>query len=153
MQLPMKESEVTEKVSTETAGLSEAKSLFRKHWESYKQFGRKSVEEAWHCGNALREVRKEAKHGEWGKSLESLDISQSTADRLIRLSKNYDDVTQLGEFTSVDQALRALGPARRKPKEPAKKVEPKVETKRGGPIRREGGSHRRQRHSAASRQQ
>ena len=128
-----KESEVTDTVSTENPRLSEAQSRFLKHWELYSQFRRKSVGEAWHCGNALREVREEAKHGEWGKSLKSLDISQSTADRLIRLSKNYDDVTQLGEFTSVNQALKAMAPARPRRKEPAKEVEPDVETKGEAP--------------------
>ena len=127
-----KESEVQESVveteNSEDAGSTPAQIRALKHWESYKQYCRKSVVEAWKCGGALCEVREEAKHGEWEKWLKSKGISQSTADRLRRLSKNYDS-TQIEEFDSVDQALKALA-ARSKRKKAGKKFEPEMETRR-----------------------
>lgn len=112
-----------ETVNTENADLREAQSRFLKHWESYKQYGRKTTVEGWHCGGALEEVCKNSPHGEWGKWLESHGITRSTADRLRLLSKSYD-IHQVGEFDSVDQALAASS----KRKKAGKKVEPEVKT-------------------------
>ena len=123
-------SKAMETTTTENASRSDAESRAIKYWELHNKYGglqsnygRKSLEEGWKCGGALDEVQEELPHGDWGKWLKSNGISQSTADRLRRLSKSYD-ITQLGEFTSVDQALRAI-PKRRKP---AKKLEPEGKT-------------------------
>ena len=123
-----------ETVITENAGLSEPESQALKYWESYLQscsktvqLSRRSVVEAWYCGRAFQEVFKGRSRGGWGPWLESKGISKRTADRFRQLSKYYDDVGQLGEFTSVDQALSA---ARSKRKGPVEEVKPEVETER-----------------------
>ena len=81
--------------------------------------------EAWRCGVAFEEVFKELPPGEWEPWLKSKGISKSTADRLRLLANSYDNVRQVDEFTSVDQALRA---ARSKRKGPVEEVKPEVET-------------------------
>ena len=122
-----KKPEVTSTTNTESDGPNEAKGRALKRWKSYNQYGRKTTVEGWYCGGDLEEVFQGLGPGEWGDWLESVGITRSTADRLRLLSRSYD-LAQVEEFTSVDQALKALA-ARSKRKKAPGKVEPKVETK------------------------
>ena len=112
----------------ETSSLSDAQDRALKHWESANRFFRNTIKEVWECGRALCEVKKELPHGKWGEWLKSAGIPTSTAHRWMKLSEQYDEISQIGKFNSVDQALKAWQPARSKRKEPAKKFEPEVET-------------------------
>ena len=138
--------EVTSTANTENAGLSDAESRALNCWESYKNYCRRTVVEAWKCGRAFQEVFKGLSRGAWGPWLDSKGINKSTADRLRLLFRSYGDIPQLDEFASVDQALSA---ARSKRKGPVEEVTRGGDRERGF-IRNHRGSRRRQRHSAAS---
>ena len=121
----MEDTGEVEMKNPEDPGLSEAKDRALKYWDSARQYRRKTMKEAWHCGRALCEVRGKLPHGEWREWLESVGIPKSTAYLWMRFSKNCE-LSKIGQFNSMNQALKALQPA---PKEPARKVEPDVETK------------------------
>lgn len=111
------------KDNTENAPLSEAQNRTLKHWKSYNLYRRKGTVEGWHCGGAMEEVFQELPHGRWGDWLESVGISRSTADRLRQLSKSYD-ITQIEQFDSVDEALKAI----RKRKKPDVKTQGEIKS-------------------------
>ena len=62
---------------------------------------------AWHCGNALAQVKEIKAHGEFGPWLAKIGISNSRAHRYMRLASEYQ-IHQLGEFDTPHQALIAL---------------------------------------------
>ena len=62
---------------------------------------------AWHCGNALAQVKGSKKHGEFIPWLKNIGISNSRAHRYMRLASEYE-IHQLGEFDTPHEALRAL---------------------------------------------
>ena len=127
MEAQEQESGALETVNTENADLSEAQSRAIGHWESAHEYRRKTIKEAWNCGQALCEVKEKLPRGEWRKWLESVGIPKSTAYLWIRFSNNCK-LSKIGQFNSVNQALKALPPDGSKRKEP-EEVEPDVETK------------------------
>ena len=62
---------------------------------------------AWHCGNALAQVKEIKAHGEFIPWLKKMGISNSRAHRYMRLASEYQ-IHQLGEFDTPHQALLAL---------------------------------------------
>ena len=62
---------------------------------------------AWHCGNALAQVKEIKAHGEFIPWLKNIGISNSRAHRYMRLASEYQ-IHQLGEFDTPHQALLAL---------------------------------------------
>ena len=98
--------EVTETVISENTDLGSDQSQVAEHFDLYQRFGQRALVAGWRCGGTLCEARKKTKRGEWGKLLKSVGISKSTADRFMELSRYYDDITELEEFVSLDQALR-----------------------------------------------
>ena len=125
MEAQEQESGAFETVNTENADLSEAQNRAIGHWDSAHQYRRKTIIEAWNCGQALSEVQEKLPRGEWRKWLESVRIPKSTAYLWMRFSKNYE-LSKIGHFNSVNQALKALPPDGSKRKE---EVEPDVEKK------------------------
>ena len=119
----------SEKIETkaENSSLSDAQDRALKHWNAVKQYRTRGIEEAWECGRALCEVKRELPHGGFRKWLKSVGITKSKAHRWMRFSEHYQ-LSQIGTFNSVDQALKDIQSAREKLKEPAKEVEPDVET-------------------------
>ena len=101
--------------------LREAQDRAVKHWKSSGRLARRTLEEAWRCGQALAEVREKLPHGGWMAWLHDVDIRHETVRRLIRLSEAYE-IPQLGEFGSVSEALKGLPPARRKQSDPGAPV-------------------------------
>ena len=81
-------------------------------WHSYR---RRTVEDAWKLGVALRRVRQAAFHGEWLPWLASIDMSHDTAKRMMKLAKEYPQIVQIALFESVDSALKALPKPEPKP--------------------------------------
>ena len=81
-------------------------------WHSYR---RRTVEDAWKLGVALRRVRQAAFHGEWLPWLASIDMSHDTAKRMMKLAKEYPQIVQIALFESVDSALKALPKPKPKP--------------------------------------
>ena len=77
-------------------------------YQDYRQFGRRSVESAWKCGEYLFEVRKDSERGAWMPWLEASQISKSNAYRFINLYEGYENCSQLGKFQTVDEALANL---------------------------------------------
>ena len=105
----------------EDPDLREAQNRAIQYWESAHQFRRRTLEEAWKCGQALAVVRNQLSRGEWMPWLDEVGITHDTASRWIRLAARYES-SQLADFGSVDQALKALPPARRKRKRPDRGV-------------------------------
>ena len=101
----------------EDPDLREAQDRAIQYWESAHQFRRRTLEEAWKCGQALAVVKNELSRGEWMPWLDEVGITHDTASRWIRLAAHYES-SQLADFGSVDQALKSLPPARRKRKRP-----------------------------------
>ena len=93
--------------------VTEAQERAIKYWRSAHHFRRRTLEEAWKCGQALAVVKNELSRGEWMPWLYKVGITHDTARRWIRLSAHYQS-PQLADFGSVDQALRAMPPARPK---------------------------------------
>ena len=60
----------------------------------------------WHAGTALVEIKASRPRGSWLSWLASEGVAESTAYRLIELTKYK--TSQLGKFDSVDAALKAL---------------------------------------------
>ena len=54
------------------------------------------------------EVKEERGHGGWGDWLAAEDIAERTSHRLIELAKRATQTRQLGEFGSVEEALKSL---------------------------------------------
>ena len=75
-----------------------------------ERYGRLSVEHAWQAGVALDKVKRQAGHGNYRDWLAWKKISKSTAHRFVTLARGYGEMSQLGTFESVAEALRALGP-------------------------------------------
>ncbi len=121
----------------ENSDLSDAQSRAIEHWKSANRFFRNTIKEVWECGRALCEVKKELPHGKWGEWLKSAGIPTSTAHRWMKLSEQYDEISQIGKFNSVDQALKAWQPARSKRKEPAREVEPDVAEGKASSVQQE----------------
>ena len=82
----------------------------------FLQLARRTVEQAWECGRLLTELKEVMEHGAWLPWLEKNKISQRTAHRLMQLHLEYQ-ISQLGEFGSVDAALKAI-PKPQKEEEP-----------------------------------
>lgn len=62
---------------------------------------------AWHCGNALAQVKEIKAHGEFGPWLAKIGISTSGAARYMTLAREYE-ISQLGKYGNVHQAILAL---------------------------------------------
>ena len=114
----MEQHEVTEMHNAKNLVMIDAQQRAIEHWESARQFRRHTLEEVWKCGQALAEVKVGLPHGEWMPWLKSVGIAKSTAHRWIRFSTQCE-MSQIETFGSVDAALKALPPARRKLKESA----------------------------------
>ena len=67
-----------------------------------------------------RPKEEEMQHGEWLSYLDEIDISRETARRFMRLADSYQ-IPQLGEFGSVDAALKSLPPATASRNRPSRK--------------------------------
>ena len=68
----------------------------------------RTVEAAWHCGEALEAVKRSRRHGEWLPWLASVGIAERTAQRCMRLRRQFPQIRQLDGFASVGAALKAL---------------------------------------------
>ncbi len=100
-----------------------------KHFRSAHRYRRRSLEEAWTCGQALAVVKNELSRGGWMPWLDEVGITHDTASRWIRLAAHYG-ISQLAEFGSVDAALKRMPPARlkrEKPLEPGNNEPPEPE--------------------------
>ena len=89
--------------------LSPAWKRVEEHYGAAFRFGRRAIEEAWHCGDALIAAKGETKHGEWLPALKAVGISHTTADRLIMLRSRFAEIAQLVQFESVSAALKPQG--------------------------------------------
>lgn len=82
----------------------------KKHAAVFKTYYRRTVEEAWELGRALREAKGQVRHGQWIPWLRvEIGLSPRTAQRLLALHERYPNKTRLvSYFDSVSQALRTL---------------------------------------------
>ena len=76
------------------------------HYTAAASFGRRAVEEAWRCGDALIAAKAETPHGEWLPALRAAGISHDVAKRLMRLRQTYANIGQIALFDTVSQALK-----------------------------------------------
>ena len=98
-----------------------------------QQLARRTVEAAWEAGQALRAVKEATPHGEWLPWLEAEQIARETARRFMRLADVQ--ITQVGEFDSVDAALKALSPAPSEPSPiPIPEPEPRLFDDKPDPV-------------------
>ena len=63
---------------------------------------------SWHCGEALEAVKRSRRHGEWLPWLASVGIAERTAQRCMRLRRQFPQIRQLDGFAGVGAALKAL---------------------------------------------
>ena len=68
----------------------------------------RTIEAAWHCGEALEAVKRSRRHGEWLPWLASVGIAERTAQRCMRLRRQFPQIRQLDGFAGVGAALKAL---------------------------------------------
>ena len=108
--------------------------------ERWYSFQRRTLADAWDIGRGLRSVKDEMQHGEFRPYLAEIAMNRETARRFMALAETYE-MTQLVSFASVDDALKALPPARPKeePKaapapEPAEPADPPAEAVTGDVI-------------------
>ena len=77
------------------------------HWHNFHQLARRTVEEAWHTGRCLNELKAGINHGDWLPWLKQAGIPERTAQRLMLIAEKYQ-IRQAVVFESVDEALKAL---------------------------------------------
>ncbi len=82
--------------------------------QSWHQFRRRRVADAWMIGGILAFHKKKQGHGNWLPWLGKHGISEDVAHRCMRLYHGYPGIPQLAEFGSVDAALKELPPAQLK---------------------------------------
>ena len=71
---------------------------------------RRTLDTSWFCGKLLCKAKEDSKHGQWRKFLAGRGITTSTAHRLMNLYGGYPQISHLGTFDSVAEALKALAP-------------------------------------------
>ena len=115
--------------------LADLETEFRVTYAEVTRLGRMTVELAWTAGSALTEIKNIKAHGSWMDFLEAEGISSSTALRLMKLARIQ--IPQIGEFETIDSALKSLPqkvPKKRdpEPEEPSSEevLEIEVETDR-----------------------
>ncbi len=84
-------------------------------WSAFKGFARRTVMEAWYCGEALNVMRERLDHGDWGPWLHDKGIPRSTAARFMRIQRHVT-VGEAAKFSTVKAAYASL------PKGPDKEV-------------------------------
>ena len=90
-----------------TKSIKQLKAAAILSFAEFAQLARRSVEQAWKAGTALRAVKDGVDHGEWLPWLEENDIHRSMAGRLIRLSNEFE-IAQVAQFASVEEAYKAI---------------------------------------------
>lgn len=91
------------------------------HHRKAFQAARVAVEEAWHCGDALNEIKPLVGHGNWLPWLEKHGIAHDRAKAWMKLARRYT-LAATARFDNVTDALGALSKALPPPDdEPAKK--------------------------------
>ena len=81
---------------------------------AYRSWRRLEVPAAWAFGRALRIIREGKPGREWSGVRDRIGIARETARRYMELADGYDSA-QIGQFPTVDAALKALGPKRLAP--------------------------------------
>ena len=87
--------------------MSPAWQRVEEHYGAACGFGRRAVEEAWHCGDALIAAKAETKHGDWLPALEVAGITHFVAKRLMLLRQKYPQIGEVLLFESVTAALKS----------------------------------------------
>ena len=88
----------------------------RKHLEAkavlafteFRQLARRTIGQAWQCGQALSALKDATEHGAWIPWLEANEISEPIVQRLMRLHCAYPETEEIKAFDSVDAALKAI---------------------------------------------
>ena len=97
----------------------------------FRQLARRTIGQAWQCGQALSALKDVTEHGAWIPWLEANEISEPVVQRLMRLHRAYPETEEIKAFDSVDAALKAI------PK--PHKEEPEIRRAEGrSPHRRSG---------------
>ena len=100
----MTESPITSPDNDQT--LVDLTAAFKAQWADAQGLARKSVERAWDAGKTLTAIKARLPHGRWLPWLKAEGVSSSSAHRLMQLTKIQ--ISQIGKFQSVDEALRSL---------------------------------------------
>ena len=82
---------------------SPRRSATQQYLRAFEQLARRTVEEAWLAGDALFRIRPPP-HGAWLPSRQERAIACTTANRFIRLRRQYVEINQVGEFGTVPAA-------------------------------------------------
>ena len=95
--------------------------------DRWYSFQRRTLADAWDIGRGLRSIKDEMQHGEFRPFLAEIAMNRETARRFMALAETYE-MTQLVSFASVDDAIKALPPARPEPQAaPEPQPEPAAE--------------------------
>ena len=111
--------------------LADLETEFRVTYSEVKKLGRMTVSLAWTAGSALTEIKNLKVHGSWMDFLEAEGISKGTSHRLMNLARIQ--IPQIGEFETIDSALKSLPPKLPKkrnpePEEPSREEVVEIET-------------------------
>ena len=79
------------------------------HFQNSRQLAKRTVEEVWHTGRWLNELKEHIPHGQFMHWLKHAGIAQTTANRYMRVAAEYK-LCQVGELVSVDDAIKKLLP-------------------------------------------
>ena len=95
--------------------------------DRWYSFQRRTLADAWDIGRGLRCIKDEMQHGEFRPYLAEIGMNREAARRFMALAEAYE-MTQLVSFASVDDAIKALPPARPEPQAaPEPQPEPAAE--------------------------
>ena len=80
--------------------------------KTFKSAVRRTGEEAWELGDALRAAKEVIAHGHWEPWLQSMGLSPRLAQRCMALHRRFPDKRHMSLFRSINAAMRMLPPER-----------------------------------------
>ena len=83
----------------------------KEHVEHVRVAHKRTVEEAWELGRALRQAKKQVRHGQWTPWIEEqIGLPVRTAQRLMELHRKNPEKRHVAHLPSVRAAMKALAP-------------------------------------------
>ena len=105
-------SQVPDAVLVPGSGISEdVEKRAKKHAQNLRVHFKRTAEEAWKLGGALREAKSQVRHGHWIPWVEEIRLTARTAQRLMALHERFPEMRRVSHFDSVSEAMRSLEPA------------------------------------------
>ena len=104
---------VPETVLVSGPGISQdVEKRVKKHASLLRLNFKRTAEEAWKLGGALREAKRQVRHGHWIPWVEEIGLTPRTAQRLMGLHERFSEMRHVSHFAGVSEAMRSLEPAK-----------------------------------------